>query len=39
MHPETLLLTVDPSFEAEEIIEQIQHYTDLIKSEIKFLVS
>jgi len=39
MHPENLLLTVDPSFDAESIIEQIQNYTKLIKSEIEVLVS
>ena len=39
MHPESLLLSVDPSIEAQDIIEQIQHYTDLIQNEIKHLVN
>ena len=39
MQPSTLLLTVDPSEDVREVIEQIQHYNDLINAEIKTLYS
>jgi len=38
MQPSTLLLTVDPSEDVREVIEQIQLYNDLINNEIKKLV-
>jgi len=38
MQPSTLLLTVDPSEDVREVIEQIQLYNELISNEIKSLV-
>ena len=38
MKPETLLLNVDPSIEANKIIEQIQEYHSLINNEMIHLV-
>lgn len=39
MKPETLLLNVEPSIEATEIIEQIQAYHSMIHKEMVLLVN
>lgn len=37
--PETLLMNVDPSIEAQEIIDQIKTYHNLIQKEISTIVT
>lgn len=39
MKPDTLMLNVDPSIEAREIIEQIQSYYSMIHQEMVELVT
>lgn len=38
IQPDSILKNVDPSIEATELIEQIQHYSQLIHQEINVVV-